>query len=477
MPPKPIKITKSEPIVPDLKIIIKYAKDISNLTTFEKSVIYRIMNYFNGMIGAKTNINYHIERVNNFTITLPLYVYGNEESKMDSSELLSKRLKTVTSFFEEFDWKSVNKCNLWLVRSLKIMNIDIETCFSISVIKSKNNSTIVISEPTTLKISKPKLEYATIKRFNIEDHYEDDSTTKSHITYYIDPYLQDYGLFVDLSVPFNDMGMSYNALHLYEHLMTKCWSDCNAKDMTVLNGSTYPIGLSFIYTIHSSYKSLVHFLNKTLEFIIKCRDPAYWESTEMKEAIALETTRTISETRTERSLTAMGRSDFKAYDNKYDVNIFKYWSNLPFNILITSKEYPKIKINNLEELIAKHKLHHIQRPDNVVFDNIPIDVLSSKHKMGLYTKKVPTKDIMNLIVKHDFDENVLFGVDAGLYSINDDIGVFNSSLHPLLYLNKFFSDSELEDYVKTHVISNSSKLLSISSIQLKYECLIESDDE
>lgn len=574
MSKKPIKISRSTPIVPDLKILIRYENDVSKLTNFEKSLLVRMLNYFNGMIGAKTNVNYHIERVTNFMIRLPIYVYGNEESKMNSDELVKKRVNTILEFFKNFDWKVANKENLWLVRSLKIMKIDIENCFVLSVVKVNDDGSIsVVDEPKKILISSPKLEYATIKRLDIketyanstditggdlcDDEHEDDelestqtsgesgkNTTShsndepsdpkftqsdqpsdqhsdsesrrsypsrkagpvgskmvnshktlqnntslksdasnspkdpiSHITYYIDPYLQDFGLFIDLSVPFNDMGMSYNALHLYEHLMTKCWNDCDSKDVILLNGSTYPIGLSFIYTIHSSYSSLVHFLNKTIEFILKARDPKFWESSDMKNEIDLETERTISETRTERSLTSMGRSDFKAYDKKYDVNIFKYWSNLPFRILVTGNECPNLKLEGLVNLVHKNPLRHISRPPNVKLSSIPVDVLVSKNELGLYTKRLKTSDIIERIMGRDFSENVLFGVDAGLYSLDEDIGVYNSNLHPLLLLNSYFSDEELKEYVKTHVVSNSSKLLSMTSLQLKYECMIESVEE
>ena len=49
-----------------------------------------------------------------------------------------------------------------------------------------------------------------------------------------------YGLVCDLSKNIDDMGFSYNALHMYEHLMTHCWDDIDKKNLSILKTNTYP---------------------------------------------------------------------------------------------------------------------------------------------------------------------------------------------------------------------------------------------
>lgn len=452
---KKITVNRNTRVLDNTYIYIKYNKS-SDQNNYSDVLIKKFMDYMNGIIGAKTATNYHIEKVKNFTIRIPIYVYTNEEAKMNPIDLLEKRVKTIMNFLENFDWKTVSKFQLWLVRSLHILGINISTCFNIET-EMPNVDYKKINE--TILIKFPDIQYPKLRRIKLNDN--------SMITLYSDPYMDDYGLFLNLSVSFDEMGMSYNALHLYEHLLTKPWDKLNGHDLIELNGSTYPVGTCFVYTIHKTINSLKLHMNSTLKWLLKSRLPDFWKNKE--EEINLETIRTISETRRERTLTSMGRSDLHAYDLKYNTDIFDYWSNKPFNILLAGPDdFNEINEDKLNVLVKKYSLRNdIKRPENIKFKNIPMDVLKMKKFTGFYILKDDVENIKNRFLKNDFESNSFFGIDCVMSCKSEDLSVYNSVLHPLLYLNKYFTDEELNDYVKRHVIPFSSKLFSNASVQLK----------
>jgi hypothetical protein len=91
----------------------------------------------------------------------------------------------------------------------------------------------------------------------------------------IDPYATTYGLFVDLSVKFEDMGMGYNALHLYKHPVIKAWVRHQSEHVIDLNGSTYPTGISFVYIILNNFNSFREHVNASINWIKNSRNPNF----------------------------------------------------------------------------------------------------------------------------------------------------------------------------------------------------------
>lgn len=452
-----IHIERTDRQINDTFIQIAYSKPL-DFNAYSSILLKKFMEFINGMIGAKTNVNYHIQKVRNYVITIPIYVYTNEEAKLDPIDLINKRLKTVREFLENYNWHTANTFQLWLIRSLHIMHIDISTSFNIRTISGSlqfNN----IDEPIHIKF--PNLSYPTINRITLHDG--------STITTYIDPYLEDYGLFLNLSVTFDEMGMSYNALHLYEHLLTKPWDGLNGSDLLELNGATYPVGTCYVYTIHKSQTSLHTYTNATIKWLLQSRDTNFWANKHKE--ITLETTRTISETRRDRSLTSMGRSDLHAYDINYDTKIFQYWANKPFQILLAG---PNIDMNStvidhLNNLITKYPIHSdIPRPINQTFKHIPLDVLKMKQITSLHILKGDTKVIIDNFMKNDVQTTSLYGVDCYMKCNDEDLSPYNSILYPILYLNKYYTVDQLNEYIKSHVIPFSARKFSLASTQLKH---------
>lgn len=447
----------------------------SNAITYSKyiqSLIIYLMRYFNMLLGAKTNINYNILPIKNFLIEIPIYLYRDEEAKLTPLELITKRVNTVKNYFETFDWKIMNNQVLWVIRTLNIEKINIFKAFSLSVVCNAENCDSIYLQDiskfnTPLKLNTYEIPNPKVLRFELID--------KSTITILEDSFALDYGLFVNLSCPFDEMAMSYNALHLYEHLCTKAWSNLDSANLNEMNGSTYPSGISFIYSTHITKASLMNYLQKTIKWVFSSRDENFWQN--HSEDIKLETERTISETRNERSLSMFGRSDYKAYKSGYDIKIFEFWSNKPFNILLVVPKKLEIDIAKLNDLCKKHPLRKITKPKNISFKNIPADILISKTIEECFNLKVNTSEIVNAFMKNKFDEHAYFGVDVKCFRMKEKLFELNSVLYPLLFINNGFKDAELKEFVNNHMFPRYSSMLKTTNCMNKYNDFIEFADE
>ena len=437
---------------------IKYNNEVK-LNSYSKELLKRFMNYMNGMIGAKTSANYHIKKVVNDTIIIPIYVYTNVQKDSDPIKLIESKIKQVRDFLEHFDWTQASKMQLWIVRSLHILGVNISSSFVLSTETPEIDFNDLHDEPIIINF--PKIEYPKIIREKFIDN--------SYISYLSDPYLTDYGLFINLTVPFDDMGMSYNGLHLYEHLMTKAWDKLKGINLIELNGATWPQAVCFVYSIHNTIESMKEYAVNSLMWHLQSREKGFWDK--HKEELHLEIERTVSETRKERTLSAMGRSDLHAYTYSYNTNIFEYWSNKPFEFLITGPEpYEKLKlkfdvVNNYIKKFMPRK--DVVRPKNITFKNIPLDVLKMKKLQGFRINKVDSNEIKQKILQPDFDDKLVYGFDCSFECKFEDLSPYNSILHALLYNNRMFTDEELNHFLSNHVIPFSARLFNSASLQIK----------
>lgn len=468
------KLKKGNGLLNDSFILIKYNNEIK-LNNYSGELLKRFMNYVNGMIGAKTSANYHIEKVINYTIKIPIYVYTNNEKNSDPVKLVIDKINNVRNFLENFDWKMVGKTQLWLVRSLHILGINISNAFTLSTETPNLGFNDIINDPIIMNF--PKLEYPKIEREKFTD--------ASFITYLSDPYLVDYGMFVNLTVPFDEMGMSYNGLHLYEHLMTKAWDKLNGINLIEMNGSTWPQAICYVYTIHNTIESMKEYAANSIVWHLKSREKGFWKK--HKDQLNLEIERTVSETRKERTLASMGRSDLHAYNYSYNTEIFEYWSNKPFELLIVGPtEMKSLKLNSetINGYIRKYMPRKdIKRPDNIKFKYFPVDVLKMKKMQGFQITKIDSNDIKNKMLESDFDGESVYGLDCSFSCKYEDLSIFNSVLHPLLFNNKLMSDEELNKFLQNHVLPFSSLMFGEAPIQIKNASLYlkgkedENDDE
>ena len=443
-------------------VIIKPSEEITT-NNYSKVLLHRVLSILNALIGAHTNINYHIEKVVDFTIKIPIFSYTNEEKKLSLYDLVDKRINTLRDFLETINWDTMtNKIDRWAVISLRTLGVNISTDLVLTVkIDPTINYPQISDEP--LCIPFPKVVLPELERVKFSDN--------STITYLSSPLLTDYGVYVNLSVTFDEMGMSWNALHLYEHLMTKGWDNINNTNLVLMNGVTWPNGLCSVFAITSDIPCMKTYAASYIKYFLESRAKDFWKQQTNLDSLKLETVRTISETHNERSLTSLARSDLHAYNFEYNTNIFTYWSNKPFNIFIAGPDpIEKLKLNSqtIESYIKINPINHITRPRNITFKNLPIDTLKTKKIQQYHVLSEKLETIRKELLHMSDNTNVLYGVDCKIVSSSEDLGPYNTVIHPLVFLNNLFTTDELVTFVKSTVIPFSCTFFDSCALKNKY---------
>lgn len=471
---KPPNVTLEHKSIENLYIYIRYNASTSPSTTSPFNVnsysptitqtvnqyVIMFLRHMNFIIAARTTVNYHLIDDKQLFIKLPVYVYTNDEAALKPLDLVLKRVNAIKSFIENYDFSKDTKSTLWLLRTLVSIGINFNTDFNITV-DCESLEYRKIDE--TLTFNLPKIEYPRVSRKKLSDG--------SLVTIYEDPYFNDYGVFANLSVPFDEMGMCYNGLHVYEHMMTKGWTELSVNDQICANGVTYPNGICMVYNILNTNSAFLEYAYTTLEWFFRCREEGFWQS-KISDDMLMETCRTISETRSERTLASMGRSDLHAYTNNYDRKIFEYWSNKPFEFLLTCPLGSDIiDFVQIESMIKKYPIRPVKRPENVKLKYYPFEVMLTKTFNKTCILKTSINHIKKAIMKPRLKTKVFFGVDCYMIqngTDDDDLSVFNSVLMPLLFINRSFSDEELKLFIKSHISACNSASMSSQSLCIRH---------
>ena len=456
----------------DSFIMIEYDNS-QPLTKYTKILLHRFMSVLNGYIGARTNLNYRIQPVKDFRITIPIYIYTNEDKQLAPFELIQKRIDTLTDALEHIEWsRYTNLQEQWIMQSLLVSGIDVSSSFVLSTdVNPLSNFNNIENEP--IHINTPTYKKLDIKRVR----YSDDST----ITYLSSPYLTDYGMFANLSITFDEMGMSFNALHLYEHIMTYAWKDANTDKTKLINGATWPNGICSVFAVTQDLNAMKEYAALYIKFYLESRAEHFWENESNFDGLKLETQRTISETRDERTLSSLCRSDFHAYDYKYNTKIFEYWSQRPFDILI-SGPLPISELSMNENVInafmKKNKPRNIPRPPNIKYKSLPFDVLRMKVVHQFRVLKADTEEVKKSLLFPSPDNKALYGIDSKIVSDNEDLTPYNCILHVLCYMNRLFTDEDLTKFLKRFIIPFSGTFFSETSLSSKFagDYLFEPND-
>lgn len=446
----------------DSYITIEYNEQ-QPLTKYTRILLHKFLVLLNGHIGANTNLNYHINPIKDFKIKIPIYVYTNDEKKMTTAALIDKRVNTLINHLENIDWsKHANLQEQWLIYSLKTVGIDIASDFLISTFTDPSIGYEDLDHQQ-LKIKTPVIHQPKIKRIT----YADGST----ILYLSSPYLSDYGVFANLSTTFNEMGMSFNALHLYEHLMTYAWKDIKFDKTKMMNGSTWPQALCSVFVITGNLEAMKTFSASFIKFYLESREPGFWNKPEHIESLKLETQRTISETRTERTLSSLCRSDLHAYDFQYNTKIFEYWSQRPFDLLIAGPDnLEKLYMNKqtIDNFIKLHQPRKIAKPQNVIYKTLPLDTIKMKQLKQFRILAADKQEIKNYLLRPNPANRCLYGIDSKIISDNENLDGYNSVLHVLCYANKMFSEEELQRFTTYSVIPFSCLFFSDTSLSANF---------
>jgi hypothetical protein len=329
-----------------------------------------------------------------------------------------------------------NQKGRWVIRSLLKHKINLAHDFKIKA--------IIDNEPVSedvIPFALDKIARESYKQYKLRDG--------SLVNILIDPYMSKFGVFVDLSVKFEDMGMGYNALHLYEHLATKAWTSLSSEHIVDINGATFPTGISYVYIVLNNFRAFKDHASASINWIRQTRRKEFWQSKRAEEFIRIETQRTISETREERVLNATGRTDPKGYSYQYNTDIFHYWANRPFNILLTSPQEFSFEKHNL-------RVEDIRRPPNIHFERMPLDVIKAKENQQLRIIRASVSSIINDIYSSKL-ANVLYGINCHLVplpetSANEPLSIYNSVLIPLLMLARYESEDKINKYISNNLI-------------------------
>jgi len=457
-----IKLDNVSSDISNSYILIEY-NEHQPLTKYTRILLHKFLTLLNSHIGANTNLNYHILPVKDFKIKIPIYVYTNDEKKLTPSSLVDKRVNTLISHLEKLDWsKHTNLQEQWLIYSLKTVGIDISSDFIISTFTDPAIGYQDLNHQQ-LKINSPLIHEPKLKRIT----YADGST----ILYLSSPYLNDFGIFANLSTTFDEMGMSFNALHLYEHLMTYAWKNIDFGKIKMMNGSTWPQALCSVFVITNSLESMKTFAASFIKFYLESRESGFWNKQIPSEGLKLETQRTISETRTERTLSSLCRSDLHAYDFKYNTQIFEYWSQRPFDLLIAGPDsLDKLYMNKktINSFIQLHPPRKVNKPQNVIYKTLPLDTIKMKQLKQFHVLAADGQEIKNYLLRPNPANKSLYGIDSKIMSDSENLDVYNSVLHVFCYANKMFSEEELQRFTTYSVIPFSCVFFSDTSLSSNY---------
>jgi len=397
------------------------------------------------LISLQTDVCYYPNNIEysgqTHQFKLPITVqYHNDEG--DILQIINKRVKAIKKTISSIKFES-NQMK-FVARTLKMYKVDPFNFLQLTY--SLNDGAELISEPVELHLP-------NIENFKItETRYP--SGNFRHIEY-IDPLLNDYGLYIGLCKPFNEMGYSYNALHIYEHMMTTCWDKLNQKDMIELNGATFPTGMCYLYNIHKTKKSLKTFTREYVKYHCKTKNPKYWKE-KLSNDLKRETIRTYSETQDIKSLKDFARTDPSIYENMiYDVEPFVKFSNEEFTILTVTPEkinfkFDKYIINEKYDIKLKKR----------TYDRIPLSAIRNVNNLVVLDKKDLTMELYNKY-------SVLFGVDCVALCLDD----YNRECEHLNTVLLFMLKNKIEvikDFLKNKTMPIYNSLFSNIDVYCNY---------
>ena len=410
------------------------------ITDANMPVALEFMQQFNVILSGQSTLNYHLIPITNRPfIYIPVFPYNRGEFTDDINKLIKDRIKQLKSFVSKYDFNNERKQIKWNLRSMLIirnqLNEPDRPLFKIE------NRELELKETVDIW-SGVKLEYPKMKRYMLAD--------KSCISVLHDPYASnDHLILANLSKPFSEMRYQYNALHLYEHLMTYAWKDGNHNEEAYMNGITVVNGISNIFAVLMNPEALMNYLNKYIDFILGGRDRKFW--LDRKEMVRVETLRTISETRAARSFSSPSRSDPAAYDYNYNIDIFCKWSNEPFDVLLITDANLKIDVNRINAKILSAKRTNVQLP-TPTGSFVPVESLMDKSVVRI-VKESP-ENVLKEIWANGFGnvEGKLYGIDNYMVFPTTFSIDFDYRLHGLLYFHRIVKNIEKYDEKFMHSV-------------------------
>ena len=409
-------------------VITLHNRYINKATGFERNVVYAFMRIIRSQIAFKTNLCYSIPDLNkDCSITIPIDVLANDQVTTEK-KLVSSKVKILKHFLEhEFNYEGMSN-NLKAVLG-GLLNYQYDYTKMLYISNSINDKIVdvALKTPTTAKLEIKRTNHNGIDVLNI----------------YL-PYMDEAMICLDVSRPYEEMGFSYNALHLFEHLLCSPWSALRSKSsMTNLNGFTSNLGNCFVYSLMSDQKTFKLYMQKMCEWLRDSRKLEFWHEHETE--LKRETNRTISETKHNPSYLSFARSPGTAYNYDYDISLFHYWSNQPMKLTII---HP---FKGYDFEFDFGPMNKVAKPKIETFDSIPLETLVNSP--AVVTSKVTPKEVAAMTL--DFYKNGkvhdgLFGVDIRCRELYQ--GHFYEDDESMLVTVPMFMLSTFRDYLKPETL-------------------------
>ena len=215
---------------------------------------------------------------------------------------------------------------------------------------------------------------------------------KNHdkLTIVYDPLFEETVLVSNISKPYEEMGYGWNYLHLFEHL--SCADIIQDYDhFSTLNGYTSNTGCAAVFCVLKNPDEIKYALSTMLKVVNSGRSETFEQK--YKDAIELEIGRTHSETLSARDFQHHGR-----YMDNYDINVFLYWFNQPFDgYIFTGTKRVLTQIQDLN--IKPPKRTPI--PTIQLLEQMPLSVLLYREVNGIESHIVNPSKVDKFLERYE----------------------------------------------------------------------------
>lgn len=418
----------------------------------------------NQLIGAETDVNYRIirpvysyEEIDDnetststseiLTVTIDFNFQLNNPQNIEYNKIVFNKLTVIENYLRNKNWSIETKEVKRYLRNILIHNKKFEA----KLIYEDYSSIISFSCPeliNTIKVKETKScstkVKAKVEHESTKVGTKDETSSSISIIQIVDPLINDCGIFVDVSKDFSVFKYGYNYLHLFEHIITYAWRNCDKNNLKLLNGFTSLNANCLIYAVVEDYSTLISYLKSYLEFHISLLVNGF-----PSECLKIETNRTMSETLNEKSLTSFGRTDSIVYSKlSYEIDILKHLLQDSLKIyLVTNVELSldssvKKLISDFDKALVKFNksFKFDESKFTKSFDYIPLSVLKEKELRGIHVLKDDSPIEASPYLK---------GKDNKIYTTQD----LQSSVIIDHFMNK--TCSEIKDYVSKNILVES----------------------
>lgn len=390
-----------------------------NRTMMEKEDIRTFMMILKQMIQARTNLCYAGSfDEKDASIIIPVDVLDNKDVKT-FRELLKKKITSLKTYLEkDIDWDGFNDNFKAVISALALYKFDYSRMLYVHSSAFKNKIDINLKEP---KLKKTRILYHKFGNDAITEVYN--------------PYITTALMDLDLSAPYNEMGIVYNALHVYEHIMCIPFAQAdeakNEKNQRFKysNGFTSSIGLCHVFAFCDNEETYTKYLKAELKWYFESRNDSFWNDN--KKAIDMQITRTISETKDEPTFISFARSPGCAYSFEYNFELFKYWSNRPLNCLLVHP-FASFDITKYVASLSKRlPLKHLKAPQAPKLSYFPFSAVMVTDKVHATTEKLTDKQMTDKLTAYFTKREIpdgIYGVDVAHHELNSKNEYFKNPM-------------------------------------------------